>query len=209
MPCDVLHPSSTPRMQSLPIREHCNLITKQYLAACNLQGHPGNKHLNRPAARRQKKFSMLIHEQEVNRYVHDNRPFDEQIYKKVLKEIHTTEVANTLNSYDKNRVLGTDPPKICQSEMTLNRLARSRLAQLRSGFSYLLNSYRNRIDEEVQNVCPLCKITPHDSQHLFHCNSNPTDLVLRDLWQRPKLVAEFFKLEEVVTTIQPQSDDGG
>ena len=152
---------------------------------------------------------MLIHEEEVKGYIQDSDQFDEQTYKKVLKVIHTAEVANTLNSYAKNRILDEDPPKICKSELTLNRLARTRLAQLRSGFSYLLNSYKNRIDENIQNLCPLCKTSPHDVRHIFICNSNPTDLVLTDLWQNPKMVAEFFQLEEEVTTIQPEPDDDG
>ena len=94
-------------------------------------------------------------------------------------------------------------------EQTLNRIARTRLAQLRSGFSYLLNSYRHRIDENIQDLCPLCQSSTHTTQHLFNCNSNPTDLTIIDLWENPKNVADFFKLEEEVTTVQPMTEDDG
>ena len=34
--------------QVLPLREHEQMVTEQYLAACYLPGHPGSKHLDRP-----------------------------------------------------------------------------------------------------------------------------------------------------------------
>ena len=49
----------------LPVKEHCNLITKQYVAACHLPGHPGQKHLTRPPDPRHKKKTLLIHENEI------------------------------------------------------------------------------------------------------------------------------------------------
>ena len=49
-----------------PIREHCNMICKQYLATCHLAGHPGAKHLARPPDARKKKMTILVHAQEVS-----------------------------------------------------------------------------------------------------------------------------------------------
>ena len=77
---------------------------------------------------------MMIHEDEVSNYINNSVDFNEKLYKKVLKQIHTTEVTKTLQNYSPNRILGSNPPEIDKSEMSLNRLARARLAQLRSGF---------------------------------------------------------------------------
>lgn len=105
--------------------------------------------------------------------------------KRVLKEIHTTTVRNTINNYGVNKVLGTKPPEIHDAESQLSRTTRSTLSQLRSGYSPFLNNYLHRIDHTIPNVCPLCASTPHDVQHLFNCTANPTSLSVIDLWKKP------------------------
>ena len=59
-------------------------------------------------------------------------------YKNALKFIHQHTVHTQLNKDRKQ--LGTQPPKIAEEEQTVPRIARIRLAQLRYGFSPLLNS---------------------------------------------------------------------
>ena len=50
----------------LPLRDHAELITKQFLAACYHPSHPGIKHLGKLApARGQLKPTLLQHEPEV------------------------------------------------------------------------------------------------------------------------------------------------
>ena len=73
------------------------------------------------------------------------------------------------------------------------------LSQLRSGYSRKLNSYKHRIDQNINDKCPECNGTPHDSKHLFNCPSNPTDLQVVDLWTKPVLAANFLKLDEGLT----------
>ena len=82
------------------------------------------------------------------------------------------------------------PPDINKEEMTLSRKSRSRLAQLRSGF--ILSSYRNICDPEIENTCPNCQRSSHDTQHLFNCEKNPTHLTTLDLWKKPIQAANFF-----------------
>ncbi|KAI5718737.1 hypothetical protein M8J77_026043 [Diaphorina citri] len=80
------------------------------------------------------------------------------------------------------------------AEKQLPRETRAKLAQLRSGFSKLLNSYLSRVDPVVRDECPLCQESPHNTSHLFNCSENPTNLTPVDLWNSPIKVAEFLNL---------------
>jgi hypothetical protein len=181
----------------LPVRQHCEMITKQYLAACHLPGHPGRKHLVRPPAPRPKKHTLITrHKTELSTMIPNPQEFNEIENKNVLKQIHTKDVAATISSYKMNRVLGTPPPEMNCEELKLGRKARTRLSQLRSGFSNLLNLYKNICDPEIENSCPKCNISPHDTQHLFQCAANPTNLTPLDLWTNPIQVTEFLRIED-------------
>ncbi len=70
---------------------------------------------------------------------------------------------------------------------------RKLLSQLRSGYSRLLNSYLHRIDDNIEDKCPLCNQTPHDTVDLFNCPNNPTHLTVLSLWTQPVLAKKFFK----------------
>ena len=91
-------------------------------------------------------------------------------YKNALKSIHQSTVHTQLNKDSKQ--LGTPPPKIA-AEQTLPRFARIRLAQLRTGYCPLLNSYLSRICENVDNRCPKCDIAPHDVNHILTAVRTP------------------------------------
>ena len=106
------------------------------------------------------------------------------------------EIKKLIDSLKPNKVLNARPPEIDSTEKTLPRPVRTGLARLRTGYSRILNSYVNRLDPDVEDKCPLCCHTPHDTAHLFQCPQNPTDLSVRDLWHKPAEVAEFLKLDE-------------
>ena len=88
---------------------------------------------------------------------------DKKDLKQKIKNIHTKEVQNTLNSYPPNKVLQAIPPYISKEELKLTRNSRSLLSQLSSGYSRKLNSYKHRIDQNINDKCPDCNSTPHDS----------------------------------------------
>ena len=113
-----------------------------------------------------------------------------------MKAIHTREVAKTIASYQPNRILKCRPPDINPEEVDLTCTQRTRLARLRSGFCRTLNSYLHRINESDSESCPLCNQVPHDTEHLFNCSANPTDLTLYDLWNNPKDVIDFLGVDE-------------
>ena len=174
----------------LPVKDHCTMISKQYLAACHQQNHPGNKHLNQNPQPRNLKPTILSYEAEVK------DKYRGGLYKDVLKTLHTAAVKSTLDSYQPNRVLGTKPPDINPEEKTLTRSVRCKLTRLRSGFCRSLNSYMSRIDNGITDACPKCDSSPHDTRHLFNCHADPTNLTVIDLWTRPILAAEFLGLTE-------------
>ena len=59
----------------------------------------------------------------------------------------------------------------------------------------MLNSYNNILDENIQNVCPKCNESPHDTHHLFRCPDNPTTLSVISLWTDPISAAEVLGLK--------------
>ena len=116
-------------------------------------------------------------------------------YKLVIKTIHTESVAKTINQYQPNKVLNRSPPEISTKEKELSRIEQVELSRLRSGYSRKLNNYLARIDDEIQDRCPLCNSSPHNTEHLFNCNRNNTSLKPIDLWTRPALAAEFLNID--------------
>ena len=74
---------------------------------------------------------------------------------------------------------------ISSNETSLTRFQRATLCQLRSGYCRLLNSYRHRLDPNINNCCDDCGGSPHDVPHLFNCPAHPTTLTPLDLWTNP------------------------
>ena len=180
----------------LPIKDHCEMVGKQFLASCHLADHPGQKLLKLDPHPRRMKPTIITEYLPIVANLYTTTEPSTSEYKLTTKIIHTTSVKDTMESYKPNKVLNTTPPMIDQSEQTLTRKARSELARLRSGYSRNLNYYMSRLDPDVQDECPHCKSSPHNTQHLFNCSSNPTELTILDLWTRPTLAAEFLKLDD-------------
>ena len=171
----------------LPIKEHSQLLCKQYLAGTFLPAHPGNKNLENYNPMRNKKPTVRIFKEEVT-----SKFQSDLTYKETLKSLHTDSVQKAIDNYDNNRVLNSKPPEINPEELTLSRRERVELARLRSGFSRQLKHYHGKIDNKVQDRCPLCNATPHDTNHLLICRENPTNLTVMNLWTKPKEVALFL-----------------
>ena len=180
----------------LPIKDHCKMISKQFLLTNHIPGHPGYKHVHKrlpPRSHLKPTIQNMRHE------IQDLLPVSRDNLKAKQKIIHTREVSRILANYPPNKVLQANPPEVNKMEANLTRSVRSQLSQLRSGYSRLLNSYLYRIDDNIEDKCPLCKQTPHDTVHLFNCPKNPTQLTVLSLWTQPVLAANFLKLDEGVT----------
>ena len=86
--------------------------------------------------------------------------------------LHSKFVRKSNSKMRNNKVLNARPP-VSESKKKLPRSTRVKLAQQRSGYSKLLNSYMPRIYPEVHDVCPHCQESPHDRKHLFECKKKP------------------------------------
>ena len=171
------------------------MVAKQYLATCFNPKHPGNKQLNKPRDPRVMKTTINTYKDQVADLLGNVQQPDDTIIKAAQKTIHSESVADTTSNLAPNRVLGILPPEINQEILTLDRMTRSELSQLRSGFSKRLNSYLHRLDASIPDECPDCLLSPHDTAHLFACRANPTDLTPTSLWSSPVEAANFLKLE--------------
>ena len=179
----------------LPVKEHTEMVAKQYLATCFNPKHPGNKQLNKPRDPRVMKTTINMYKDQVADLLGNVQQPDDTIIKAAQKTIHSESVADTTSNLAPNRVLGILPPEINQEILTLDRTTRSELSQLRSGFSKRLNSYLHRLDASIPDECPDCLLSPHDTAHLFACRANPTVLTPDSLWSSPVEAANFLKLE--------------
>ena len=147
----------------MPVKAHCEMISKQYLLATQKTNHPNRVRLDIPPPRQMKKTLVSKFGNEIEDISYPDLPDD--VYKQQLKYIHTKSVKEIITN---NKILKTIPPKINDSEKTLPRKTRTTLAQLRSGYSNYLNSYKHRIDPEIEDKCPHCQCS-HTTIHLFDC----------------------------------------
>ena len=190
----------------LPVKEHCTMLSKQFLLTKHLPEHPNHRNLPPDYPERVMKETL---ETENGTEIRDLIPptgLNELNFKSKIKHIHTDTVRNTLRARPNNGVLNARPPEIDTSEATLPRKTRTTLAQLRSGYSTHLNSYMSRIREDTPDTCQLCGLGPHDTRHLFSCTEKPTTLTPKDLWIKPREVAAFLGLDTDTTADENNPD---
>ncbi|XP_073835259.1 uncharacterized protein [Musca autumnalis] len=183
----------------LPVKQHNEMLSMEYLLGCYRVSHPNHHLVGRPGPFREIRKDIHALEGEFQRYRRE--PLDQQAYQAGLNSIHTDAFAKALSKYSVNKVLGVHPPSIAAEERQLPRQTRVVLAQLRSGYCSRLNSYWAEIDRAVQDICPVCGMGPHDTQHLFNCPAKPSHLTPGDLWLHPIEAAIFLELE-----IDPEPD---
>ena len=152
--------------------EHSELLSAQYLARCLEPGNVCHSMTTRETPKRRMKGTLFTrHRNTVEPLMLvDNR-------KTTLQAIHTDAI-NKAVKY-------------------LTRKERATLAQLKSGYCKLLDSYKSRIKKDASlNICADCGQMPYDVTHLFACPTHPTTLILSDLWNKPMhSIREFSYLE--------------
>ena len=111
------------------------------------------------------------------------------------KMLHTAAVSEYLEGREDSELLEQKAPKINSEELELDRRQRRILAQLRGGKSPLLREYKHKISsaETPSPNCPLCMTELHNTQHIFECSEMPTNLTVKDLWEKPVEVASFLR----------------
>ena len=182
----------------IPVKEHSEMLTSQYLLAMHQDSHPNHHQLSEPRPPRDKRNSIFSYKDNISHHIGNNTNITKDECKAMNKRVHTEFVSRTINTYANNKVLQNLPanaiPEINEEEKELPRRTRTILSQLRSSYSPFLHSYLHRIGSKDSDLCPKCNISPHTSNHLFNCPSNPTSLDVKDLWEKPKRVAEFLDL---------------
>ena len=177
----------------LPVKTHNELLTKQFLLACQNPQHPNHDITNRELPHRCIRSDFRIFSDNITPIIPN--PINPITLSSAMNTIHSDTVRAALSSSSINSVLGACPPLVDPSEKTLPRETRTFLAQLRSGFCNLLQNYRARIIPAENDVCPDCTLGPHDTAHLFACPNRPTNLTTIDLWLKPHDVARFLGLK--------------
>ena len=177
--------------QLLPVRDHCQLLSAQHLLASQSTHHPNHQGIKDSVSERDMRKTLT------EKFGSDVESATGRSHPKWLKRgnivLHSKFVRKSISNMRNNKVLNAPPPPISESEKLL-RSTRVKLAQLRGGYSKLLNSYMSRIDPEVRDVCPDCQESPHDTKHLFQCKNKPTHLKIDSLWLMPVEAASFLGL---------------
>ena len=183
--------------KTMPVKEHCEMLSKQFLLATTLPEHPNQENLSTSPPRLMKHTLTTKFAKDVEPLIPENGT-DIPSYKSGLKTLHTLSVQETILNQAPNLVLNEPAPEIHKSERSLSRKARVTLAQLRSGYSSHLNTFLNRINptKYPDPNCPDCSLAPHTTAHLFNCSTNPTYLTPRSLWTNPTSAALFLGLED-------------
>ena len=178
----------------MKVKPHCEMLSKQFLLSTQRPNHPNRVDWDKPPpppGRLMKRTLVSEYGEEIRGISTPDLPDD--TYKSKLREIHTKSVSDAINNMNANKVINTAPPAINVTEKLLPRSTRATLSQLRSGYSNFLNSYKSRINPEVQDRCPNCTES-HTTSHLFNCRGNPTTLRPLDLWEKPLDAARFLNL---------------
>ena len=137
----------------------------------HVQDHPGFKLTFKPLPLRNLKPTIQNYRKDIENLL----PVNKDNPKVKIKVIHTTGMRKALAQYP-NKVINTTLPEVIKEEANLPRFTRYRLSQLQFGYCRTLNSYINRIISNIYDCCPLCKNSPHNTNHLFNCPNNPINL---------------------------------
>ena len=177
----------------LPVKDHCTMLSKQFLLSTQTNNHPNHINLSGPPRPRPMRDTLKSSFGDEIKGLAPS-PIDSDTRKRHLRTIHTREVRKSIQNLGQNKILNEIPPEINKEEKNLPRQARTALSQLRSGYSKMLNSYLARIDPTKSDICPNCNLAAHTTNHLFNCTQKPTNLTVKDLWSKPKEAAKFLGL---------------
>ena len=138
----------------LPVRDHLEMLSAQYLASASRPNHTANEPVRRPAGRRDKKNTLQ------SRFTDDVDPHlvDGQLpfgaFPIAKKAIHSKYASGAINAQGNHPLLNQPTPAVNITEKSLPRHYRTTLSQLRSGHCANLASYLNRVGRSDSPSCP-------------------------------------------------------
>ena len=139
------------------------------------------------------RYRFSRHSASIRDHLNDDHTLDQDDYKTVLQNIHTSADQKTIDRLGPNSVLGQVPPAISPVEKLLDRVERSTLAQLRTGQCRRLNSFLQMTGQLDDATCPECLFRRHTSRQLFNCDAAPTTMTVESLWTAPVAVISFLR----------------
>ena len=167
--------------RELPVRQHNELISQQFVIACHLP-HLCHQLCHRSPDDRPERRRSLIgrFKPNIRQYLAEE-PLSNTSYKSAISGIQHDVVRTAIES-SSSKLLNGRPPPIATAEETLPRKTRTILAQLRTGHNQILGRYMNIIEPTARTHCHNCGHSPHDTHHLFDCPSNLTTLTVESSW---------------------------
>ena len=177
------------------VGDHLDMLSRQFLAKTLVPDHPLHNVASRQPGPRSLRHTLS------SRHLPSVSPFlrggslPAASMQDCLSDLHTSAVAVSVNKLDAkpNRVLGTRPPPVDESERALPRPWRSTLCQLRSGFCRSLGSFMAVLNDGDPTY-PECGVEPQTTGHLFNCGANPLPCEVVDLWCNPLHAAHSLSL---------------
>ena len=151
--------------EGLPVKAHTEVYAEQFLASGYRSHRADHKRTSSTSFCLTRHTLNDSYRYREKQHTNNNEKLSRKEYETALKSINRHTVQTQLNQDRKQ--LSTLPPKIAE-EQTLPRIARIRLAQLRTGYCPLLNSYLSRIFDNVDNRCRKCDVAPHDVNHIVN-----------------------------------------
>ena len=125
----------------LPVRDHLDMLSAQYLASAPWPDHPAHEPVSRPARRRDmKKTLQSCFKGDVEAHLVDGS-LPPGAVPEVKKEIHTKYVANAIAAQGNHPLLNQPTPEVTKTEQDLPRSYRTTLSQLCSSHCANLGSY--------------------------------------------------------------------
>jgi hypothetical protein len=199
--------------QMLQVQDHLDMQCSQFLLDTRQVDHPSHSITSGPPGPRPSRKSTLQHRfnKDIEQFVNDNGEIFPSDYKKASKQIHTNAVASALEKREVNPVLGIPALEVYPS-------VRTALRQLRGGQCKHLQTYKHKLDRNIDVNCPGCRLQPYSTAYLFSCSANPTQLPLLDLWARPREAAQFlvplppsltYPLPRLLPELSPPCGGGG
>ena len=190
--------------KNMLVKDHNFMLAKQFHLATKKTGHPNSSLMDPQPKRLMKPTLSSLFDDDI-RHLHDPGGNDSTRHKTGLIAIHTEAVQAAIAQTPSNKVLNTPAPPVSIEEKKLPRRTRTLLSQLRAGYSSLLQSYQSRINPATHSPgCPKCDAVPHDTNHLFSCLQDPTNLTPLSLWEDPFAAASFLGLQ---TSLADDNDD--
>ena len=182
--------------KTLPMKEQLNLHASQLRESAQHKGHPLYHLTQTEDPPRQMKRTIFNAEtvlpirtcEQERRRINDN----EHLRNKMI--LHTQIVKDYISKKEPNKILNKKAPEINPEEALLSRKERRKLAQLRTGKCPLLKEYMYNIGKEETPLCILCRENSHNTKHLFECRKIRTDLVVEDLWTKPKETSKLIDI---------------